>query len=398
MTPAVLERAFRRALAGIDLSARVRHAVSIDVPASGDVDVLSIGKAAPSMASGALAALGPRAGRVLIVAPDGARVSVPGADALLAAHPLPDVRSVRAAERALSFVATARSRVVLVLISGGASSLVCAPYGMTLARKVAITRALLHANVTISDVNTVRRHLSWIKGGGLAREARVPLVTLLASDVIRGGAHDVGSGPSVADPTTCADARAILERHLHLHPRLRETLAPRDARAPHRRARIVASPLTMARALASELERAGLRVRVLAAATRDIARFASEYARWAHSLAAGEAIVRAAEPTVSVNVSRPGRGGRSSHLAAMVARSLPRDVAFLAGATDGVDGSSRAAGAVVDARFMDVGVTKVERALATFDTATLHERSGTAIVTGPTGHNLADVHVLARLR
>ena len=399
MTRAMLERAFRRALARIDLSAMVHHAVGTGVPRSGEVDVLAIGKAAPTMLSGALGALGTRAGRVLGIVPDGLSVRMRDVELLRAAHPLPDARSVRAAERALSFVASAHSGVVLVLVSGGASSLVSAPYGMSLARKVEITRALLHASVTISDVNTVRRHLSWIKGGGLAREARVPLVTIIASDVIAGGPHDVGSGPSVADPTTCEDARNILERHLHMHPRLRETLDPGAPGSPRPRVRVVVSPHVLARAVARELERIGFHTRILPARTHDVSRFAADYARLASRLGPQEALVRAAEPTVSIDVARPGQGGRASHLASLVARSLPQGVAFLAGASDGVDGSSRAAGAVVDADFGSrLGAAAIDAALAAFDTAHLHSLAGTAIVNGPTGHNLADVHVLARLR
>ncbi len=403
---ALLERAFRDALAAVDVEARVRASVPRVVPRSSRVRIVAVGKAAPAMARGAIEALGDRVESALVIIPDrtpierlrglGARVEI-----LRASHPLPDERSVVAAERALE-VARAAGRakhdVLLVLVSGGASALVSAPYRATLAKKIEVVRALLHAHATISELNLVRRHASRIKGGALLRAARPSrVVSLLVSDVIAGAAHDVGSGPSLGDPTTRALARDVLTRYGAPSLPLRESLAPSSADAGHAAHRIVASPSELASAMCATLARAGLRSRVLPARTGDVAWFASSYARLAPGLARGEALVRAAEPTIRIDVARPGRGGRASHLAALVAASLPRDVVFLAAASDGVDGTSDAAGALVDrASFAHIPTRDVERSIARFDTATLHARAGTAIAGGPTGHNLADLHVLFR--
>jgi hydroxypyruvate reductase len=131
--------------------------------------------------------------------------------------------------------------------------------------------------------------------------------------------------------------------------------------------------------------------------TRDVAWFVRDYAALARKLRPGAAIVRAAEPTLVFDAGRAGHGGRCGHLAAALATALPPGVSFLAAASDGVDGSSGAAGAVVDRGFVSsLGEARIERALAAFSTAALHDRAGTRIRTGPTGHNVCDVHVLAR--
>jgi glycerate 2-kinase len=380
-----LARAFTRALGSIDLTALVRGALPA-IPR--EARLIAIGKAAPAMALGALDACA----RALVIAPDGtpSHLDSSRAESLRAAHPVPDERSVLAAERALDFVRG--SAFTVVLLSGGASSLVCAPHAdFSLDAKRDVTRALLAEGASIAEINTVRRHLSRIKGGGLAAAASPGrVVARIVSDVLGDALHDIGSGPTVADPTTVDDARAILAR-----------LAPRFANAPlHETAKhvvadasIIASPSTLAAAVAAALA-PRFRARLLPASSASVDALAEEYAELARTLRAGEALVRSAEPTLRV-ATHAGTGGRCAHLAARVALDLPRGVAFLAGASDGADGTSSAAGASVDAStFADRAA--VLAALAAFDTAPLHARHGSAIALGPTGLNFTDVHVLAR--
>jgi hydroxypyruvate reductase len=249
-------------------------------------------------------------------------------------------------------------------------------------------------------VNTVVRHLSRIKGGGLTRAA-APTHTLafLVSDVIGGGPHDVGGGPTVPDPTTAADARAILLHRARRFRRIqmRESLKPGDPEASLQKVRTILSPDDFARAVGERLAAHGLEVTMLEAKASDVRTLASEYRRLAHELPAKHAIVRAAEPSLAIDVAKPGRGGRCTHLATLLAHTLPEDVAFLAGASDGVDGASGTAGAVVDRAFGEViDEQRCDEALRHFDTACLHEDAGTALEGGATGINLSDVHVLAR--
>lgn len=369
MNRRILE-AYRRALRELDPKRAVDEACE-RLPA-GTYRVIAIGKAAKAMFAGTR---GLDVEAAVVVGPEDA------------GHPLPDARSVRAAKACLELASRRGDARILVLVSGGASAMVCAPApGVTLADKRAVTKAMLASGATVQEINVVRKHLSRIKGGGLARAASPrEVVTLVASDVIGGDASDVGSGPSVLDRSTLRQARALLRRYAPAHASLPlvPTLA-RDVRAL--RARIVVSPAHLARAVATEL-----RAKVLLPSQADVEALANDYAKRARRLRVGEAMVRVAEPSLVIP-QKAGKGGRCSHLAALVARALPPGVTFAAIASDGVDGASATAGAVV----ASMAGRDLDRAIARFDTGTFHRGAGTALPAKPTGHNLADVHVLFR--
>ena len=401
-TRALLQASFLAALRRLDLGGAVADAVPRRLVAARGLTVLAVGKAAREMAGGALRATPAEGGRVVLVEPEGVRGPLPrhpAVERLVAAHPDPDRRSVAAARRVRAIVAG--SPVTLALLSGGASALLCEPRSLDLARYVRLVRALLLGGATVREVNVVRRHLCRVKGGGLARVAGGPVFTLVASDVIGGGLHDVGSGPTVPDPTSCSTARAVLRRFspgLSL-PRMHESLKPCAARARRLRARFVARPEDLARKLAIELRERGFLVRVLAASVAGADDLAREYLTRARALGPGEAVVRAAEPSLRVAVQSPGRGGRSTHLATLLGPGLPEGVAFLAGASDGVDGTSGTGGAVVDRSLARrVPPDALASALARFDTGSILRDAGMALRCDPTGQNLADVHVLASTR
>lgn len=393
----------RRAMADLDVRVRVREAVE---GLRGPVRLVAIGKAAPAMAEGAMGAT--PITRAIVVTNDGtdasaafraARRAHVALEVRHASHPLPDRRSVAAADACLALAAARDEGTLLVLVSGGASSLVCAPApGVSLARKRAVARAMLRSGADVRAINVVRKHLSRIKGGALARAALPDrVVTLVASDVVGGLASDVGSGPSLPDPSTVAESRRLLARHAPAHASLPlvATLSARSALARGIAApRVIASPEELARRVAAHLRASGLRVRVLPPSTDDVDTLAAVYVRLARTAPPGTAFVRAAEPAVVVP-RRAGRGGRGAHLAALVGSALERDALFGAFATDGVDGSSGTAGAVVDAGFTARSTPRaLERALARFDTGPLHVAAGTALPSRPTGQNLADLHVL----
>jgi len=393
---AALRDDFVDALGSIDLQVLVERALRRMVRPRRDVAVISAGKAAATMARGALRAV-PWAGRVLVVVPDGvaAHFDHPRVEVMRAAHPDPDGRSVVAATRAFEIAHDAE--LLISLISGGTSSLLVRPSGITLARYVRVVRALRLRGATIHELNVVRRHLCGLKGGGLGRAARGNVLTLVASDVLGSALHDVGSGPTVADPTSVRQARAVLLRfvpRLRL-PRLHESVRPDDSRARLWRARVIASPEDLAAAMAARLGRRFIRVRRLPGAETPVEPMVDEYRALAARLRAGEAVVRAAEPSLRVPLARPGHGGRSTHLAACLASALPPGVAFLAGASDGVDGTSGTGGAIVDAELgRDRGA--LDRAIRLFETGPLIVRAGMALRLNPSGTNLADLHVLAR--
>lgn len=368
--------------------------------------ILAAGKAATPMADEALAVLGPRVHRALVVHPEGTAAPHPrrGLTACEAPHPVPDARSVDAAERALRLVASAGCPV-LVLLSGGASSLLAAPSpGLSFQQKRTIVASLLSSGAPITDINLVRRHLSRIKGGGLLRAAHPsPVHSLILSDVLGGRRSDVGSGPSLASPAGLRAAQRAVAKWLGPWPGgipLTACVGPRDPAAERATSDLLLSPELFARRVALRL-RAHLgpdaRVRVGTVFMSNIEDVAAQLAALGPALERGEAWVFPSECTLRLPQlgSERGRGGRASHLAALVGPKLPAGVSLLCLATDGVDGASGHAGALVRREDFAGASSRVREALRAYDTGALHDALGTSVV-APRGHNLADLVVLVR--
>ncbi|MGH8250814.1 MAG: DUF4147 domain-containing protein [Steroidobacteraceae bacterium] len=365
---------FRAALAAVDGRRRVRAALGADRE-SGAVSVLAIGKAAASMTQGALDALGTRLQRGLVVAPEGSLplelLRHPGLRCLESAHPLPDQRSLDAGQAALGFAAATRpgSRVLL-LISGGASALIEVPApGVTLAQLRELYRRAQAEALDIEALNARRRALSSIKGGKLSslfRDCRVE--GLMISDVPRDDPEVLGSGLLAA-------------------PGLRTTLVGSMDDALDAVVRAAsARGLTVSRAAArlqGDAEAAALHI------CHELAVGAANLQVWG-----GETVVRLP--------AEPGRGGRCQHLAVAAALAIAGHPALLllAAGTDGRDGASEDAGAIVDGatleRALDCGFEPAA-ALAAADTGSLLEAAGDLVHTGRTGTNVGDVVLGLRL-
>ncbi|CAN93157.1 hypothetical protein sce2998 [Sorangium cellulosum So ce56] len=415
---AALVAAFRAGLTELDPARLVERALDAEAGAHrGRVFVIAAGKAAPGMAQGALRRWGDRIAGGLVVtvaAPalaardettslaDPEEAALRPLRVMRAAHPIPDARSVDAAEAALAVAAALGPEDLLIaLLSGGASALLAAPPpGVSLADKQAVVAELLEAGAPIQDVNLVRRHLSRIKGGRLAAAAApARVLTLLMSDVVGGLPHDVGSGPTVPDPTRVEQALAALDRwaprFARLAPAFSESLKPADARRLE--ARVLADPDKLAERVAAALaDRAGLRATAAPAEDGDARAIVERRLALARTLAPGEAVVIPCEPTLALPAHR-GAGGRAGWIALAALRGLPPDVALLCAASDGVDGSSGAAGAAVArAAAAAMDDRTIDAALARFDDAVVHRALGTRVETGPTGHNLTDLHIVAR--
>ena len=284
-----------------------------------------------------------------------------------AAHPVPDAAGAEAARRIQAQVSgLTADDLVLCLISGGGSALLAAPAaGLTLEDKQAVNRALLKSGATIGEINCVRRHLSALKGGRLAAAcypARV--VTLLISDVPGDKLVDIASGPTVADPTTCADALAIIGRHgIDVPPGVRallesgagESVKPGDARLARAEARIIATPQMALAVAADRARRAGIAAHILGDSiegeARDVGKvmagIAQQVARRGQPFTAPCVLLSGGETTVTVRGR--GRGGRNVEflLALAIALDGQPGVYALAGDTDGVDGLEEIAGAWV---------------------------------------------------
>jgi glycerate 2-kinase len=340
--------------------------------------VLAIGKAAGEMAMVAEAHCRDATG--VAVVPHGTEADLRRIELLHAGHPVPDQASVAAAERLLALAGEAKADdLVLVLLSGGASALACLPVeGMTLADKQALTATLLRSGAPIADINCIRRHVSRIKGGRLALAAApARLVTLAISDVT-GRPEDIGSGPTLPDPTTVEDARAILARH-RLEAPLSETPKQVDGEF-----RIVASAEEALRALSGEAQRLGYRPVMLGQCTGEARDVGRGHARMALEAPPGTALISGGELTVTVTGA--GRGGPNTEyaLAASLALAGRDDVVGLAADSDGLDGTSGAAGGFIAAR------TDGEAALLGNNAASVTD----LFVTGPTGTNVSDLRII----
>lgn len=338
-------------------------------------------------------------------------------------HPLPDAAGVRGAERIAEIARQAGERdLVICLISGGASALLplTAP-PVTLAEKQATTKLLLACGANIHEINAVRKHISAVKGGQLARLAYpATLLSLLLSDVIGDDMDVIGSGPTAPDASTFSDARAVLEKYgiletvpaavrTRIEAGLRggvpETPKPGDPAFTRTQNLVVGSNRLAVDAAARKARELGLRPLVLSTRiegeTRDVARMHAAIAR--ESLAAGQpvkppvCIISGGETTVTIRGS--GLGGRNQEFALAAAIDLEgcENVVVLSGGTDGTDGPTDAAGAVADGETLARAAAQgldARRFLAANDSYHFFAPLGDLLKTGPTGTNVMDVRLL----
>ena len=385
----------------------------------GRLVLVAIGKAGPGLAAAFVQRAERQPDVAFVLAPYGTPVPEKLAGcARFGRHPLPDASGAEATRELLALVrGLSAADGVVLLLSGGGSALLTEPLaGVPLAELAALTDALLVAGANIHELNTVRRHLLRAAGGRLAAACPAPMLALALSDVPGDSLVDIASGPTVADPTTCADALTVLARQnlAGAFPEVAASLAggvkggaaetpkPGDPSLSHAHTMVLGSGHDALAAAAEAAIHAGFRAVRLGRSLRGEAReVGTALAHLARSVAAGEpmAILAGAETTVTVR--RPGRGGRSLELALAAAVQLA-DVperCLLAAGTDGIDGASPAAGAVVDGHTLARGRERGRDALvalAANDAWGFFEGLPEAIVTGATGTNVADlVFVLA---
>jgi hydroxypyruvate reductase len=380
---------------------------------TGRLVVVGAGKAAARMGVVAEAHYGlPLEG--LIVTPYGYDQSAKHLKVIAAGHPIPDEVGCAAAREILALAQSlGQDDLLLALLSGGASALLALPVeGVSLADKQGINRALLASGAPISATNTVRKHLSRIKGGRLAAAAwPARTVTLAISDVPGDGASTIASGPTFADPSTLADARRVLERYgvtvspdvaRALRDARNESVKAWDRRLWWSRYRLVARPADALRAAESTARMLGYRVqnlgdRVEGEASAVAAKHAHLAGR-ALSRRGNTAILSGGELTVS-GASEEFSGGRCREYALALATAVGErgDVAALAGDTDGIDGTRDAAGAFVlpgdVARSRAAGREPLEF-LRAHRSGDYFAALGRQLITGPTGTNVGDFRVI----
>jgi glycerate-2-kinase len=412
LTPARLTEIYLDVARAVDGAGLVAEALAGDRSARG-ARVLAVGKVALPMFEGFTSVVGdPPA--ALVIAPEGEVWPRPGLRILHADHPKPTARSEAAARAALAFVGDlgAEDRLV-VLLSGGGSALLAAPApDLTLDEKRAAVSAVARAGATIGELNTVRKHLSAIKGGRLALATAATTTVLALSDVVGDDPATIASGPFSPDPTTFAQALALVRRlapgapaaaHAHLEHGAAggepETPKPGDPRLAHVTYRVLAGPERVAALARARVEQADAAAEDLCRNTEDaVPALAASYAlRARREVGRGpRVLVGNGEPRIVVTGS--GRGGRSTHLALLLAREVAgMPVSFLAAGTDQYDGTAGAAGAVIDGTTWERAVTAgldPARALDRCDSATVLQALG-CLVRGPGRSNLLDLHLLA---
>lgn len=387
------------------------------------ISVIGAGKAAARMALALEELMGTRIADGLVVVKAGHGLPLKKIRVIEAAHPVPDEAGLWGARQVMELLAGACEQdLIIFLISGGASALLPAPAGrITLVDKQRTTRALLASGATIGEVNAVRKHISKLKGGRLAQlVAPATLVSLILSDVVGDALEDIASGPTVADPSTYADCLGIIRRYSlqekipaavldHLargaNAELEETPKPDSAAFGKARNIIVGSNRTALAAAQRQAEALGYHTMILSDAVEGESRsVAAEHA----------ALVRAIQETDTPPINRPacllaggettvtvrgnGLGGRNQEYALAAAMEIDGadGVVALSAGTDGTDGPTDAAGAIVDgatiARGKAKGLTAVEF-LRRNDSYHFLQATDDLMRTGPTLTNVMDLQV-----
>ncbi len=390
---------------------------------SGRVLVIGAGKASAVMARALEELLGDRISGGLVCVKDGHGVPLQRVAVAEASHPVPDARGVDAARRVLELVrGSGEQDLILCVLSGGGSALLTLPAeGLTLEDLQGVTDLLLASGATIGEINTLRKHLSQVKGGRLAAAAHpARVVNLVLSDVIGDRLDVIASGPFAADPTTFAEARGVLERYglwtrvpeavrrileEGQAGRVPETPKPGDPRLERVVQVVVASNRVSLGAAAEQARRMGYRTVVLTSRiqgeAREVARvlaaIAQEIRESGQPLAAPACVLAGGETTVTLRGG--GRGGRNQELALALALELEgwEGIVGLSGGTDGTDGPTDAAGGVATpstaARARALGLDPREH-LERNDSYRLLDATGDLVRTGPTRTNVMDVQVL----
>lgn len=445
------EAIFRAAVARVDPAPMIERALSLEDGPQGPVLVVrteveearyelrnydrifatGMGKASARMARGLESRLGDRLKGGLVAVKEGHIEVLSRIQLLECGHPVPDARSGAAAAAILALGPSLGTKLterdlVIVLVSGGGSAILCAPaQGLSLADKAATTGLLLSSGATINEVNCVRKHLSAVKGGRLAAAlAPASLVALVLSDVVGDDLDAIASGPTVPDPTTFSDALEILGRYgikerlppsvqAHLAAgasgAIAETPKPGDPVFSRVRTLLVGSNILALGAAEAEARKRGYNSLVLSSRLSGEAReialvflgIGKDMANRGLPLKLPACLIAGGETTVTLRGK--GRGGRNQEMALALMAALGRapkdgeDLVFLSAGTDGNDGPTDAAGAIVDLELYRTAKAKgLDPAayLADNDSYSFFSAAGGLIKTGPTNTNVCDVQVL----
>jgi glycerate 2-kinase len=333
-------------------------------------------------------------------------------------HPMPDERGLAGAKRIAQLCSDAGEKdLVICLLSGGASALMPYPaVPITLAEKRETTRLLLASGASIHEINTVRKHLSMIKGGQLARLAEpAHVISLILSDVVGDDLDVIGSGPTAPDPSTFENAFAVLDKYelrdrvpARVRERLRngatETPKPSDPLFENVENIIVGSNQKSLESAARAAKDLGYHTLILSSTiegeTQDVGRMHAAIARQirlhGQPVKAPACVISGGETTVTLPEGGEGKGGRNQEFALAAAIDIAglEDVLILSAGTDGTDGPTDAAGAMADGTTVARARLSAAEALMNHDAYSFFEETGDLMITGSTGTNVMDLHLI----
>ncbi|MBW2017268.1 MAG: glycerate kinase [Deltaproteobacteria bacterium] len=399
------------------------HGVHLDLSAFDHVYLVGGGKATAPMAGAMEEILGERITGGIVSVKYGFTKRLSRTEVVEAGHPLPDQKGVEGTRKILDLLeGTGERDLVFSLISGGGSALLPSPAGrITLEEKQAVTRALLECGANIHEINSVRKHISSSKGGQMARAAYpATVVNLMLSDVVGDDMDVIASGPFVPDSSTFQEALGVLDRYglsdipesvrdylkTGMEGRVPETPKAGDPVFDRVHNFVIGSNILALEAAAKEAEKRGYRTLILSSMvegeTREVAgvhvAIGKEILRTGRPMPPPACVISGGETTVTIRGK--GLGGRNQEFclaAALELRDLPPRIVVLSGGTDGNDGPTEAAGAVVDPqsvkRGRDLGLAAGEY-LENNDSYHFFKTTGELLVTGPTNTNVMDVRVI----
>lgn len=434
----IAKKIYKAALAAVDPEAAARRFVRrrndtlyvgnqrYGLSRFGRVHVLGAGKAAASMARGLERVLGARIYGGIVVVKYGHGEPLRRVRVMEAGHPEPDANGLAGAQALMDWISTQvmPSDLVFFLLSGGASALLPLPCpGISLAEKIQLNSCLLKCGATIQEMNTVRKHVSKIKGGQLAKHlGGTATLSLILSDVVGDDLSSIGSGPTVPDPTTFKDSLDILRRYDLItqipqsvlqylrsgaHGAAPETPKAGDACFRRQTHRIIGSNVLACQAAAGAARRSGFKPLILSSAvtgdTRTVAEvhmaIVADALAYGHPIRPPACLISGGETTV--HVTGNGLGGRNQEfvLAAVPPLSrFTREVLLVSLGTDGTDGPTDAAGAQADnftlVRAQALGLPSVADVLARNDSYHFFQPLGDLLITGPTRTNVMDLRFI----
>ncbi len=428
------EAIFRAGVAAVDPEELVKSALDLsdgNLTVGGDryyldhlrkIYLLGAGKAAGRMARGVEAVLGTRITGGMVIVPRGTAIDLRVAEVRFGAHPIPDQSGVQATEELITIARNARGDdLIIMLLSGGGSALLPAPSDEISLKDIRLlTGTLLKCGASIGELNMIRKHLSRVKGGGLARLASpVRVITLILSDVVDDDSAVVASGPPAPDPPTFRDCLEILDRYgirEWVPSRIRERLergrggmipeTPDDSDPVFQKVRnvVIGNNRIALMGAAEKARELGYKPVIISDRVAGDTRRVSEL-----HCALTTAVMRSSQPKkpicllsggeTTIAIKGSGRGGRNTEFVLASAREITgwQGITILSGDTDGIDGSSPAAGAICDGATLARGERlslSPEDYLERNDSYTYFQALGDLLMTGPTGTNVMDLRVI----